>query len=143
MEQKRDSIMFCCDINDIGCANKLLGLYDKRQNNIFIFDNVTFDNYLLYNDVTRFYENFILKSLINNISYVSMPNPNIIPFIKIIINSIILDINYKYSNSKYGDDIKNLFSITEKEQNFLKINQEEFDRFNVSFNNIYHNFVYT
>jgi hypothetical protein len=71
-----------------------------------------------------------------------MPNPNIIPFIKIIINSIILDINYKYSNSKYGDDIKNLFSITEKEQNFLKINQEEFDRFNVSFNNIYHNFVY-
>jgi hypothetical protein len=133
-----NNIIFCCNMHNITTINKLFILYDKISNNIYIFDTISFNYFLSYNDINNFYDKFILISLVNNISYGRELFENQINIIKIIITNIIQ--NIIDSKNNLGEDelyeLNNLYKISLKQQIFINNNQQVIDDFNKKYSYI-------
>jgi hypothetical protein len=124
----KNSIVFCSSLKNLN-DDKLFILYNKEKNNIYVFDMYSFNRYLLYNDIDtgKFYENYILISLIDNTSYGKEREPDQIIKIKIII------INLLRLNSK-------LYNFSLKDEQFIKDHKDDIDTFNKSFEYYFSNF---
>jgi hypothetical protein len=142
---KQNGIIFCFDMLDYQITFKIFILYDKINNNIYVIDKNFFNYYLLYNNVENFYQNYILISLQNNISYdiESSSNQIKIKIIKIIIIKLIRDIYLNLNlNESRRNKILDFYKISLKDELFINNNQEDINTFNSTFNFFYCNSNY-
>jgi len=138
----KNKIIFCSDMTLLDCTEILFVLYDKQKNNIYVLDKITFNFYLMYNNITNLYEKYIIISLVNNTSFGNEEKENQIQIIKIFVKKLIL--YFSGEMTKQSEEIKNkinnLYRISSKELSFISDNQNEFDEFNNSIESCYYNF---
>jgi hypothetical protein len=117
-------------------------LYNKSDNNIYVFNNITFNYYLLYNKINDdIYDKYIFISLINDISFGK--DLDLDPDIKVKIQMIKILIK-KFIQRLSEDSLtvhSKSYTISSKEMSFYENNEELFKIFRDSFTKCYNNSI--
>jgi hypothetical protein len=111
--------------------NNLFILYEHKQNNIFIFNDITFNTFLSYNNYAKILNNYIIISLKNNYTYGSSTNIENIDYYRILIKEFLL---YRYRDKKLNE-----YTLTYEEIKFVNKNKDKYIKISDSFKQIYSN----
>jgi hypothetical protein len=144
-ELHQQTIIICENMNNLGNFIDLFILYDKENRNIYVMNILTFNYYLLYNNIDRFFEKYIILSLTTNKLYgiYNAEEVEILIKIKIIIIQILHNIISTDTIQKsINDEFLNRYKLSFRDELFIKEHNDEITSFFRSFNKLYINRIY-